>query len=139
MMEILNAAHNIVSVTPELLSERHMKGTGIYYMDTKDMIAVVGWGENTKRIGEMIADYLELSLEGQQAAEEFALSSGDDSVVRLNEFEYMPDSHLLLIYLIWLCKFVGMNSSSPLRPAAGYGKIEKRKARDARLTQITNV
>jgi len=24
MMEILNAAHNIVSVTPELLSERHM-------------------------------------------------------------------------------------------------------------------
>ena len=81
----------------------------------------------------MIADYLELSLEGQQAAEEFALSSGDDSVVRLNEFEYMPDSHLLLIYLIWLCKFVGMNGSSPLRPAVGYGKIEKRKARDARL------
>ncbi len=120
MMEILNAAHNIVSVTPELLSERHMKGTGIYYMDTKDMIAVVGWGENTKRIGEMIADYLELSLEGQQAAEEFALSSGDDSVVRLNKFEYMPDSHLLLIYLIWLCKFVGMNSSSLLLPAIRY-------------------
>lgn len=85
MMKILSATHNIVSVTPELLSERHMKGTGIYYMDTKDMIAVVGWGENTKRIGEMIADHLELSLEGQQAAEEFALSSGDDSVVRLNE------------------------------------------------------
>lgn len=31
--------------------------------------------------------------------------------------------------------FVGMNSSSLLRPAVGYGKIEKRKARDARLTR----
>ena len=30
---------------------------------------------------------------------------------------------------------MGMNSSSPLRPAARYDKIEKRKARDARLTR----
>ncbi len=28
-----------------------------------------------------------------------------------------------------------MNSSSLLRPAVGYDKIKKRKARDARLTQ----
>ena len=41
---------------------------------------------------------------------------------------------LLPICLIWLCKFVGMNSSSLLRPAVGYDKIKKRKARDARLT-----
>ena len=44
-----------------------------------------------------------------------------------------PDHGRLLICLIWLCRFPGMDSSSPLRPAAGYGKIEKRKARDARL------
>ncbi len=85
MMEILSATHNIVSATPEFLSERHLEGIGIYYIDNRDMIAVVGYGDKTETIGEMIADYLELSSEGQQAAEEFALSSGSDSVVRLNE------------------------------------------------------
>lgn len=49
--------------------------------------------------------------------------------------QVLAGSRLLPICLIWLCKFVGMNSSSLLRPAAGYGKIEKRKARDARLTR----
>ncbi len=85
MMEILNAAHNIVSVTPEYLSERHLDGRGIYYMKDQDMIAVVGWEKDTKRIGEMIVDYLELSPEGKQKAEEFCLSSGSDCVIRVNE------------------------------------------------------
>ncbi len=85
MMEILNAVHNIVSVTPERLSERHLDGRGIYYMKDQDMIAVVGWDKDTKIIGEMIADYLELSLEGRQEAEEFCLSSGSDGVTRINE------------------------------------------------------
>ncbi len=85
MMEILNAAHNIVSVTPGYLSERHLDGRGIYYMKDQDMIAVVGWEKDTKRIGEMIVDYLELSPEGKQKAEEFCLSSGSDCVIRVNE------------------------------------------------------
>ncbi len=85
MMEILNAVHNIVSVTPERLSERHLDGRGIYYMKDQDMIAVVGWDKDTKIIGEMIADYLELSPEGRQEAEEFCLSSGSDGVTRINE------------------------------------------------------
>ena len=85
MMEILNAAHNIVSVTSERLSERHLDGRGIYYMKDQDMIAVVGWEKDTKRIGEMIVDYLELSPEGKQKAEEFCLSSGSDCVIRVNE------------------------------------------------------
>lgn len=85
MMEILNAAHNIVSVSPEHLSERHLDGKGIYYMKDRDMIAVVGWGEDTERIGEMILNYLELSPEGKQKAEEFCRSSGSDCVIRVNE------------------------------------------------------
>lgn len=85
MMEILNRVHNIVSVTPERLSERHLDGRGIYYMKDQDMIAVVGWEKDTKRIGEMIVDYLELSPEGKQKAEEFCLSSGSDCVIRVNE------------------------------------------------------
>jgi len=85
MMEILNAAHNIVSVTPEYLSERHLEGRGIYYIKDQDMIAVVGWEKDTKRIVEMIANYLELSPEGRQKAKEFCLSSGSDCVIRVNE------------------------------------------------------
>ena len=85
MMEILNAVHNIVSVTPERLSERHLDGGGIYYMKDQDMIAVVGWDKDTKIIGEMIADYLDLSPEGRQESEEFCLSSGSDGVTRINE------------------------------------------------------
>lgn len=85
MMETLNAVHNIVSVTPERLSERHLDGKGIYYMKDQDMIAVVGWGEDTERIGEMILNYPELSPEGKQKAEEFYLCSGRDCVIRVNE------------------------------------------------------
>lgn len=85
MMEILNAEHNVVSVSPEYLSERHLDGTGIYYMKDQDMIAVVGWETDTKRIGEMIVDYLELSPNGRQKAEKFCLSSGSDCVIRVNE------------------------------------------------------
>lgn len=85
MIEILNGVHNIVSVTPERLSERHLDGTGIYYMKDQDMIAVVGWEKDTKRIGEMIVDYLELSPNGRQKAEEFCLSSGSDCVIRVNK------------------------------------------------------
>ena len=84
-MEILNVVHNIVSVTPEYLSERHLDGRGIYYMKDQDMIAVVGWERDAKRIGEMIVNYLELSPEGRQKAEEFCLSSGSDCVTRVNE------------------------------------------------------
>lgn len=85
MMEILNVVHNIVSVTPERLSERHLDGRGIYYMKDQDMIAVVGWEKDTARIGEMIVNYLELSPEGKQKAEEFCLSSGSDCVIKVND------------------------------------------------------
>lgn len=84
-MEILNAAHNIISVSPECLSEKHWERKGIYYMDNRDMIVVAGWGEDTRVIGEMIADYLELSPDGKEKAEEFCLSSGSDCVIRLND------------------------------------------------------
>lgn len=85
MIKTLSAVHNIVAVVPERLSERHLDGTGIYYMKDQDMIAVVGWEKDTKRIGEMIADYLGLSPEGKHKAEEFCLSSGSDCVIRVNE------------------------------------------------------
>lgn len=85
MIEILNIVHNIVSVAPERLSERCWERKGIYYMDDRDMIVIAGWGGDTKMIGEMIADYLELSQEGKQSAEQFCLSSGNDCVIKLNE------------------------------------------------------
>lgn len=85
MIKTLSAVHNIVSVIPERLSERHLDGRGIYYMKDQDMIAVVGWEKDTKRIGEMIANYLELSPDGRRKAEEFCLSSGSDCVIRVNE------------------------------------------------------
>ncbi len=85
MMEILNAVHNVVAVTPEYLSERYLDGRGIYYMKDRDMIAVAGWEKDTKRIGEMVVNYLELSPEGKQKAEEFCLSLGSDCVIRVNE------------------------------------------------------
>lgn len=85
MIKTLSAVHNIVAVVPERLSERHLDGTGIYYMKDQNMIAVVGWGEDTERIGEMIINYLELSPAGRQKAEEFCLSSGSDCVIRVNE------------------------------------------------------
>ncbi len=85
MMEILNAVHNVVAVTPEYLSERHLDGRGICYMKDRDMIAVVGWGNDTKRSGEMVVNYLELSPEEKQKAEEFCLSLGSDCVIRVNE------------------------------------------------------
>ncbi len=84
MTKILNAVHNIVSVSPERLSERHLDGRGIYYLKDQDVIAVVGWEKDTERIGEMIANYLELSPEGKQKAEEFFLSSGEDFGIRIN-------------------------------------------------------
>lgn len=84
-MEILNAAHNIVSTAPEQLSEKNQGCKGIYYLDNRDMIVIAGWGEDTKMIGEMIADYLELSPKGKEKAEEFCLSSGSDCVIRLND------------------------------------------------------
>lgn len=85
MTKTLNSVHNIVSVTPERLSERHLDGRGIYYMKDQDMIAVVGWEKDTERIGEMITNYLELSPQGKQKAEEFCQSSGSDGVIRVNE------------------------------------------------------
>ena len=84
-MEILNVVHNIVSVTPEYLSERHLDGRGIYYMKDQDMIAVVGWERDTKRIGEMIVNYLELSPEGRQEAEAFFILPAHP-VRRLHDF-----------------------------------------------------
>ena len=84
MMEILNAVHNIVSAGPEDLPERSRERQTIYYSDEKDMVVIAGWGDDTGRIAEMIANYLELSLEGKQKAEEYFLSSGSDFGIRLN-------------------------------------------------------
>ena len=84
MMEILNAVHNIVSASPEDLPEHLRERQAIYYSDKKDMVVIARWGDDTKRIAEMIANYLELSPTGKQKAEEFFLSSGDDSGIRLN-------------------------------------------------------
>lgn len=84
-MEVLSAAHNIVSAAPEQLSEKNRGCKGIYYLDNRDMIVIAGWDEDAGMIGKMIADYLELSQEGKQSAEEFCLSSGNDCVIRLND------------------------------------------------------
>lgn len=84
MMEILNAVHNIVSVSPEDLTEHLRKKQAIYYSDKKDMVVITRWGDDTKTIGELIANYLELSPEGKQKAEEFCLSCGSDAVIALN-------------------------------------------------------
>ena len=84
MMEILNAVHNIVSVSPEDLPEHPRKRQTIYYSDEKDMVVIAGWGDDTGRVAEMIVNYLELSPEGKQKAEEFFLSSGEDFGIRIN-------------------------------------------------------
>lgn len=84
MIEILNAVHNIVSVGPEDLPEHLRKRQAVYYSDRKDMVVITRWDGDTKMIGEMIANYLELSPEGKQEAEEFCLSSGSDAVIALN-------------------------------------------------------
>lgn len=84
-MEVLSAAHNIVSTGLENLPEHLRKKQVVYYSDKKDMVVIAGWGENTGMIGEMIADCLELSQEGKEKAEEFCLSSGNDCVISLNE------------------------------------------------------
>ena len=84
-MEVLSAAHNIVSAAPEQLSEKNRGCKGIYYLDNRDMIVIAGWDEDAGMIGKMIADYLELSQEGKQSAEQFCLSSGNDCVIRLND------------------------------------------------------
>jgi len=85
IMEVLSAAHNIVSTGLENLPEHLRKKQVVYYSDKKDMVVIAGWGENTGMIGEMIADCLELSQEGKEKAEEFCLSSGNDCVISLNE------------------------------------------------------
>ena len=84
MMEILNAVHNIVSVSPEDLPEHPRERQTIYYSDEKDMVVIAGWGDDTGRIAEMIVNYLELSPEGKQKAEEYFLSSGEDFGIRIN-------------------------------------------------------
>ncbi len=84
MIEILNAVHNIVSASPEDLPEHLRKRQAVYYSDRKDMVVITRWDGDAKMIGEMIANYLELSPEGKQKAEEFCLSSGDDAVIALN-------------------------------------------------------
>ena len=84
MMEILNAVHNIVSAGPEDLPERSRERQTIYYSDEKDMVVIAGWGDDTGRIAEMIANYLELFPEGKQKAEEYFLTSGEDFDIRLN-------------------------------------------------------
>lgn len=61
MIEILNAVHNIVSVSPEDLPEHPRERQTIYYSDKKDMVVIAGWGDDTGRIAEMIVNYLELS------------------------------------------------------------------------------
>ncbi len=84
MMEILNAVHNIVSVSPEDLPEHLRERQAIYYSDKKDMVVIAGCGDDTKRFSGMIAAYLELSPEGKQKAEEYFLSSGKDFGIRIN-------------------------------------------------------
>ena len=84
MMEILNAVHNIVSASPEDIPEHLQERQAIYYSDKKDMVVIAGWGDDTGRVAEMIVNYLELSPEGKQKAEEFFLSSGEDFGIRIN-------------------------------------------------------
>lgn len=84
MIEILNAVHNIVSVSPEDLPEHPRERQTIYYSDEKDMVVIAGWGDDTGRIAEMIVNYLELSPEGKQKAEEYFPSSGEDFGIRIN-------------------------------------------------------
>lgn len=85
MMEILNAVHNIVSASPEDLPEHLRERQAIYYSDRKDMVVIARWGDCTKTIGEIIVNYLELSPEGKQKAEEYFLSSGKDFGIRIND------------------------------------------------------
>lgn len=84
MMEILNAVHNIVSVSPEDLPGHPRERYRVYYLEEKDMILIVGWGKTKKIIAELIAEYLELFPEGTQKAEEYFLSSGKDFCIRIN-------------------------------------------------------
>lgn len=85
MIEILNAEHNIVSVSPEDLPEHLRERQAIYYSDRKDMVVIARWGDDTKRIADIIVNYLKLSPGGKQKAEEYFLSSGEDFGIRINK------------------------------------------------------
>lgn len=83
MMEILNAAHNIASVSPEDLPEHLRKMHRVYYSEEKDMILIVGCGRNIKRTAAVIADYLELSPAGKRKAVDYITSKDDDATQEL--------------------------------------------------------
>jgi len=82
MIEVLNAVHNIVSVSPEELAEKNRARKGVYYLDNRDMIVIVGW-EHAKKAGELIACYLELTPDERQTVDQMLLSSGKDGVIAL--------------------------------------------------------
>lgn len=83
-MEILSVAHNIISVSPDSVSGYIKDHQTVFYRDSTDAIILVGWEDDARRIAEMIVNYLELSPEGKQKAEEYFLSSGNDTAIALN-------------------------------------------------------
>lgn len=60
MITMLNKKHNIISVSPEDVSE-NWKRMLIAYSQKLDAVIIAGWEEDTALISEIIIEYLELN------------------------------------------------------------------------------
>ena len=61
MIEILSQAHGILSMSQKAIPKDLQGHTLIVYLPERDFIVLAGWGENTALIGELVAEYLELT------------------------------------------------------------------------------
>ena len=85
MIKVLNETHNIVLAVQDVVPEALRGHKLIYFLDKRNMIVIAGWGVNTRMIGELIADYLELTPAARDQADEYALSSNCEYLVELGK------------------------------------------------------
>ncbi|GFI11894.1 hypothetical protein IMSAGC007_04372 [Lachnospiraceae bacterium] len=85
MIKVLNETHNIVLAAQDIIPEALRGHKLIYFLDKRNMIVIAGWGRNTRMIGELIANYLEISPAARKMAGEYALSSGCECLMELDK------------------------------------------------------
>lgn len=60
-LNILSKTHNIILMNPASIPKHLKRQTQIFYLPGKDLIVLIGWGENTPLVTELIAEHLELT------------------------------------------------------------------------------
>lgn len=86
MIEVLNQRHNILSISQKSVPKSVKGHTIIFYLPDRDAIVIAGWKENTSRIVELIADYLELTPSEHEEVLRLPTQLGtSDMVVKIHE------------------------------------------------------